>query len=85
MQVESLGQTWLASNCQGTDQVAEMLLLPCGYPFEFFSQHFFFTVLSRSQPPLDDFEHTRYYTSQPSPLRQIPKAEHSPKGSRRKQ
>ncbi|XP_040469857.1 coiled-coil domain-containing protein 50 isoform X2 [Falco naumanni] len=40
---------------------------------------------SRSQPPLDDFEHTRYYTSQPSPLRQIPKAEHSPKGSRRKQ
>ncbi|XP_042654525.1 coiled-coil domain-containing protein 50 isoform X1 [Tyto alba] len=36
---------------------------------------------SRSQPLLDD---TRYYTSQPSPLRQIPKPEHSPKGSRRK-
>ncbi|KAM6261069.1 coiled-coil domain-containing protein 50 isoform 2-T3 [Spheniscus humboldti] len=40
---------------------------------------------SRSQPLLDDFEHTRYYTSQPSSLRQIPKPEHSPKGSRRKQ
>ncbi|XP_075274197.1 coiled-coil domain-containing protein 50 isoform X2 [Opisthocomus hoazin] len=40
---------------------------------------------SRSQPLLDDFEHPRYYTSQPSPLRQIPKPEHSPKGSRRKQ
>ncbi|XP_041897709.1 coiled-coil domain-containing protein 50 isoform X1 [Corvus kubaryi] len=40
---------------------------------------------SRSQPLLDDFEHSRYYTSQPSPLRQIPKPEHSPKGSRRKQ
>ncbi|XP_075572961.1 coiled-coil domain-containing protein 50 [Pelecanus crispus] len=40
---------------------------------------------SRSQPLLDDFEHARYYTSQPSPLRQIPKPEHSPKGSRRKQ
>ncbi|KAM7106418.1 coiled-coil domain-containing protein 50 isoform 1-T1 [Ciconia maguari] len=40
---------------------------------------------SRSQPLLNDFEHTRYYTSQPSPLRQIPKPEHSPKGSRRKQ
>ncbi|KAM6257947.1 coiled-coil domain-containing protein 50 isoform 1-T1 [Porphyrio hochstetteri] len=40
---------------------------------------------SRSQPLLDDFEHTRYYTSQPSPLRQTPKLEHSPKGSRRKQ
>ncbi|XP_074955059.1 coiled-coil domain-containing protein 50 isoform X2 [Phalacrocorax aristotelis] len=39
---------------------------------------------SRSQPLLDDFEHARYYTSQPSPLRQIPKPEHSPKGSRRK-
>ncbi|XP_030135763.4 coiled-coil domain-containing protein 50 isoform X2 [Taeniopygia guttata] len=39
---------------------------------------------SRSQPLLDDFEHSRYYTSQPSPLRQIPKPEHSPKGSRRK-
>ncbi|KAM6305313.1 coiled-coil domain-containing protein 50 [Aegotheles albertisi] len=38
---------------------------------------------SRSQPLLDD--HTRYYTSQPSPLRQTPKPEHSPKGSRRKQ
>ncbi|XP_074767931.1 coiled-coil domain-containing protein 50 isoform X1 [Athene noctua] len=36
---------------------------------------------SRSQPLLDD---ARYYTSQPSPLRQIPKPEHSPKGSRRK-
>ncbi|NXW59308.1 CCD50 protein, partial [Eurystomus gularis] len=35
---------------------------------------------SRSQPHLDDFEHPRYYTSQPSPLRQIPKPEHSPKG-----
>ncbi|KFR06807.1 Coiled-coil domain-containing protein 50, partial [Opisthocomus hoazin] len=35
---------------------------------------------SRSQPLLDDFEHPRYYTSQPSPLRQIPKPEHSPKG-----
>ncbi|NWV90913.1 CCD50 protein, partial [Machaerirhynchus nigripectus] len=35
---------------------------------------------SRSQPLLDDFEHSRYYTSQPSPLRQIPKPEHSPKG-----
>ncbi|NXK03738.1 CCD50 protein, partial [Herpetotheres cachinnans] len=35
---------------------------------------------SRSQPLLDDSEHTRYYTSQPSPLRQIPKPEHSPKG-----
>ncbi|KAF1453673.1 Coiled-coil domain-containing protein 50, partial [Spheniscus mendiculus] len=35
---------------------------------------------SRSQPLLDDFEHTRYYTSQPSSLRQIPKPEHSPKG-----
>ncbi|KAM6127216.1 coiled-coil domain-containing protein 50 [Phoenicopterus ruber ruber] len=40
---------------------------------------------SRSQPLLDNFEHTRYYTSQPSPLRQIPKPDHSPKGSRRKQ
>ncbi|XP_039929778.1 coiled-coil domain-containing protein 50 isoform X1 [Hirundo rustica] len=40
---------------------------------------------SRSQPLLDDFERSRYYTSQPSPLRQIPKPEHSPKGSRRKQ
>ncbi|XP_014801460.1 PREDICTED: coiled-coil domain-containing protein 50 isoform X1 [Calidris pugnax] len=40
---------------------------------------------SRSQPHLDDFEHSRYYTSQPSPLRQTPKPEHSPKGSRRKQ
>ncbi|XP_039241261.1 coiled-coil domain-containing protein 50 isoform X1 [Pipra filicauda] len=40
---------------------------------------------SRSQPLLDDFEHSRYYTSQPSPLRQIPRPEHSPKGSRRKQ
>ncbi|XP_071422044.1 coiled-coil domain-containing protein 50 isoform X2 [Pithys albifrons albifrons] len=40
---------------------------------------------SRSQPLLDDSEHSRYYTSQPSPLRQIPKPEHSPKGSRRKQ
>ncbi|XP_041261900.1 coiled-coil domain-containing protein 50 isoform X2 [Onychostruthus taczanowskii] len=38
---------------------------------------------SRSQPLLD--EHSRYYTSQPSPLRQIPKPEHSPKGARRKQ
>ncbi|NXT77105.1 CCD50 protein, partial [Zapornia atra] len=35
---------------------------------------------SRSQPLLDDFEHTRYYASQPSPLRQTPKLEHSPKG-----
>ncbi|NXP49519.1 CCD50 protein, partial [Heliornis fulica] len=35
---------------------------------------------SRSQPLLDDFEHPRYYTSQPSPLRQTPKPEHSPKG-----
>ncbi|NXG92693.1 CCD50 protein, partial [Stercorarius parasiticus] len=35
---------------------------------------------SRSQPLLDDFEHARYYTSQPSPLRQTPKPEHSPKG-----
>ncbi|KFQ85463.1 Coiled-coil domain-containing protein 50, partial [Phoenicopterus ruber ruber] len=35
---------------------------------------------SRSQPLLDNFEHTRYYTSQPSPLRQIPKPDHSPKG-----
>uniref|UniRef100_A0A8D2PEY4 Coiled-coil domain containing 50 n=1 Tax=Zosterops lateralis melanops TaxID=1220523 RepID=A0A8D2PEY4_ZOSLA len=40
---------------------------------------------SRSQPLLDDFDRSRYYTSQPSPLRQIPKPEHSPKGSRRKQ
>lgn len=40
---------------------------------------------SRSQPLADDLEHSRYYTSQPSPLRQIPKPEHSPKGSRRKQ
>uniref|UniRef100_A0A8C0ASS3 Coiled-coil domain containing 50 n=1 Tax=Buteo japonicus TaxID=224669 RepID=A0A8C0ASS3_9AVES len=40
---------------------------------------------SRSQPLLDDFEHARYYTSQPSPLRHVPKPEHSPKGSRRKQ
>ncbi|KAM6063661.1 coiled-coil domain-containing protein 50 isoform 1-T1 [Theristicus caerulescens] len=40
---------------------------------------------SRSQPLLNDFEHARYYTSQPSPLRQVPKPEHSPKGSRRKQ
>uniref|UniRef100_A0A803W740 Coiled-coil domain containing 50 n=1 Tax=Ficedula albicollis TaxID=59894 RepID=A0A803W740_FICAL len=40
---------------------------------------------SRSQPLPDDFEPSRYYTSQPSPLRQIPKPEHSPKGSRRKQ
>ncbi|KAM4659691.1 coiled-coil domain-containing protein 50 [Amazona ochrocephala] len=40
---------------------------------------------SRSQPLHDDFEHARYYTSQPSPMRQIPKPEHSPKGSRRKQ
>ncbi|KAM9378478.1 coiled-coil domain-containing protein 50 isoform 1-T1 [Phaethornis superciliosus] len=38
---------------------------------------------SRSQPLLDD--HARYYTSQPSPLRQIPKPEHSPRGSHRKQ
>ncbi|NXG75553.1 CCD50 protein, partial [Baryphthengus martii] len=35
---------------------------------------------SRSQPHLDDVEHARYYTSQPSPLRQIPRPEHSPKG-----
>ncbi|NXI93154.1 CCD50 protein, partial [Psophia crepitans] len=35
---------------------------------------------SRSQPHLDDFEHARYYTSQPSPLRQTPRPEHSPKG-----
>ncbi|NXI43593.1 CCD50 protein, partial [Galbula dea] len=35
---------------------------------------------SRSQPHLDDFERPRYYTSQPSPLRQIPRPEHSPKG-----
>ncbi|KAJ7415015.1 coiled-coil domain-containing protein 50 isoform X1 [Pitangus sulphuratus] len=35
---------------------------------------------SRSQPLLDDFEHSRYYTNQPSPLRQVPKPEHSPKG-----
>ncbi|KFZ61603.1 Coiled-coil domain-containing protein 50, partial [Antrostomus carolinensis] len=35
---------------------------------------------SRSQPLLDGSEHSRYYTSQPSPLRQIPKPEHSPKG-----
>ncbi|NWY91119.1 CCD50 protein, partial [Loxia curvirostra] len=35
---------------------------------------------SRSQPVLDGFEHSRYYMSQPSPLRQIPKPEHSPKG-----
>ncbi|KAM6326689.1 coiled-coil domain-containing protein 50 [Podargus strigoides] len=35
---------------------------------------------SRSQPLLDDCEHARYYTSQPSPLRQVPKPEHSPKG-----
>ncbi|OXB62988.1 hypothetical protein ASZ78_006390 [Callipepla squamata] len=35
---------------------------------------------SRSQPLLDDFEHARYYTSQPSPLRQFSKPEHSPKG-----
>ncbi|NXK85164.1 CCD50 protein, partial [Amazona guildingii] len=35
---------------------------------------------SRSQPLHDDFEHARYYTSQPSPMRQIPKPEHSPKG-----
>ncbi|XP_064008994.1 coiled-coil domain-containing protein 50 isoform X2 [Pogoniulus pusillus] len=40
---------------------------------------------ARSQPHLDDFEHARYYTSQPSPSRQVPKPEHSPKGSRRKQ
>ncbi|XP_063264838.1 coiled-coil domain-containing protein 50 isoform X2 [Prinia subflava] len=40
---------------------------------------------SRSQPLLDDFERSRYYTSQPSPLRQIPKPEHSPKGFHRKQ
>ncbi|XP_057282995.1 coiled-coil domain-containing protein 50 isoform X3 [Pezoporus wallicus] len=40
---------------------------------------------SRSQPLHDDFERARYYTSQPSPMRQIPKPEHSPKGSRRKQ
>ncbi|NXG60027.1 CCD50 protein, partial [Hemiprocne comata] len=33
---------------------------------------------SRSQPLLD--EHARYYTSQPSPLRQVPKPEHSPRG-----
>ncbi|NXH11984.1 CCD50 protein, partial [Bucco capensis] len=35
---------------------------------------------SRSQPHLDDFERARYYTSQPSPLRQVPRPEHSPKG-----
>ncbi|XP_010295470.1 PREDICTED: coiled-coil domain-containing protein 50 [Phaethon lepturus] len=35
---------------------------------------------SRSQPLLDDLEHARYSASQPSPLRQIPKPEHSPKG-----
>ncbi|KFQ27216.1 Coiled-coil domain-containing protein 50, partial [Merops nubicus] len=35
---------------------------------------------SRSQPHLDDFERSRYYTSQPSPLRQLPRPEHSPKG-----
>ncbi|NXG10316.1 CCD50 protein, partial [Sakesphorus luctuosus] len=35
---------------------------------------------SRSQPLLDETEHSWYYTSQPSPLRQIPKPEHSPKG-----
>ncbi|NWS78189.1 CCD50 protein, partial [Crotophaga sulcirostris] len=35
---------------------------------------------SRSQPLLDDFEHTRYYTSQSSPLRQTARPEHSPRG-----
>ncbi|XP_065700283.1 coiled-coil domain-containing protein 50 isoform X1 [Patagioenas fasciata] len=40
---------------------------------------------SRSQPLLDDFEHSRYYTSQPSPLRHTPRLEHSPRGSHRKQ
>lgn len=39
-----------------------------------------FLMLGRSQPLLDDFEHARYYTSQPSPLRQFSKPEHSPKG-----
>ncbi|XP_010082162.1 PREDICTED: coiled-coil domain-containing protein 50, partial [Pterocles gutturalis] len=34
---------------------------------------------SRSQPRLDDLEHSRYYRSHPSPLRQIPRSEHSPK------
>ncbi|KAK2538431.1 Ccdc50 [Columba guinea] len=34
---------------------------------------------SRSQPLLDDFEHSRYYTSQPSPLRHTPRLEHSPR------
>lgn len=65
-----------------TDQAAEMLLLLCFYAFkfEFFPQCFFFAVLGRSQPHLDDFEHARYYTSQPSPSRQVPKPEHSPKG-----
>ncbi|XP_068001767.1 coiled-coil domain-containing protein 50 isoform X1 [Melanerpes formicivorus] len=40
---------------------------------------------ARSQPHVDDFDRARYYTSQPSPSRQIPKPEPSPKGSRRKQ
>uniref|UniRef100_A0A8C3QVF5 Coiled-coil domain containing 50 n=1 Tax=Cyanoderma ruficeps TaxID=181631 RepID=A0A8C3QVF5_9PASS len=40
---------------------------------------------SRSQPLLDDFDRSRYYTSQPSPLRHMPRPEHSPKGSHRKQ
>lgn len=71
----SLGQRLYKS-----DQAAEMLFLTHCYAFEYFSQHFFFTVLGRSQPLHDDFEHARYYTSQPSPMRQIPKPEHSPKG-----
>ncbi|XP_061861744.1 coiled-coil domain-containing protein 50 isoform X1 [Colius striatus] len=40
---------------------------------------------SRSQPLQDDFEPARYYSSQPSPLRQVPRPEHSPRGSHRKQ
>lgn len=66
----------------GTDQAAKILLLLCFYVFrlEVCPQYFFFAVLGRSQPHLDDFEHARYYTSQPSPLRQVPKTEHSPKG-----
>ncbi|XP_068810091.1 coiled-coil domain-containing protein 50 isoform X2 [Struthio camelus] len=39
----------------------------------------------RSQPLPDDLERARYCTGQPSPSRQFPKPEHSPKGSRRKQ
>lgn len=89
LQVESSDQTQFASNWQG--QIRQLRCSFCHDPvpsnfmillFFFFLSSFLlsFLMLGRSQPLLDDFEHARYYTSQPSPLRQFSKPEHSPKG-----